>query len=130
MFRATAPLSMKYIGIAIDVLKNESGPGYSNTVEAAGKAIEQRVPAITQAKIQGTRPHRSSKDPFDTKEVITVSFHDDKGTRLLSIHAHDDGTWKEYFSRAGRSKSQSRSTFPATEDVTSGDNGENPGSAS
>ncbi|QSS61097.1 hypothetical protein I7I51_03269 [Histoplasma capsulatum] len=127
MFCASASLSMRYIGIAIDVLKNESGPGYSNTAEAAGKAIEQRV-----STPPGTRPRRSSREPTDTKEVITVSFHYDKGTRLLSIHAHDDGTWNEYFSRVGKSKSQSRSGFrsgfPATEDVTSGDNGENPGS--
>ncbi|OJD22027.1 hypothetical protein ACJ73_06630 [Blastomyces percursus] len=121
MFRPTAALGMRYAGIGLDKLMADAGAGFGNTVEAASKAIEKRLPIAAEAKIQGTRPHHSSRDPADTKEVITVSYHDDNGTRLLSIHAHNDGTWNEFLSRAGRSKSQSQS---GAETTASGERGE------
>ncbi|KAK2858367.1 hypothetical protein FQN49_004798, partial [Arthroderma sp. PD_2] len=121
MFRPSAALSMRYAGIGLDKLIADAGPGFGNTVAAASKAIEEKVPVAAEAKIQGTRPHRSSRDPADKKDVITVSYHDEKGTRILSIHAHSDGTWNEYFSRAGRNKSQSGSGTGA---AASGERGE------
>lgn len=41
---------------------------------------------------------------------MTVGYHTQKGTRYLSIHAHEDGTWKEFLSRAGRYGSASQQT--------------------
>lgn len=48
---------------------------------------------------RGNKPHKSHKDDKDDKDVITVSYHTAKGTRITSIHAHDDNTWKEFPSR-------------------------------
>ena len=44
----------------------------------------------------------SSKDKTDNQKVVTVGYYTQKGTRYCSIHAHEDGTWKEFFSRAGK----------------------------
>jgi len=92
--------------------------------ETANKSIETRYPQIEKAEIQGTTPHHSAKDPSDPKKVITISYHTGKGTRLLSIHAHDDGTWNEFFSRAGKnvgggeSSSSSSAQGATTTDLT------------
>ncbi|KAF3029614.1 hypothetical protein E8E12_000844 [Didymella heteroderae] len=80
---------------------------FKDTVEAASKSLEAKYqyPKITEAKIQGSIPHKSAKDPSDDKDVVTVSYHTDSGTRITSIHAHDDSTWNEYPSRnAGKGK--------------------------
>lgn len=80
--------------------------------------------STNQACSRGTTAHRSSKDPSDPKEVITISYHTGKGSRLLSIHAHDDGTWNEFFSRAGKnvgggeSSSSSSAQGTTTTDLT------------
>ncbi|PYI05562.1 hypothetical protein BO78DRAFT_398079 [Aspergillus sclerotiicarbonarius CBS 121057] len=103
MLRPTRALRVAYRGISLDTLTKEAGPGYSNTIEAAGIDIEERFPAVVEGRIQGTTPHPSSKDRSDQKKVVTVGFHTQKGTRYLSIHAHEDGTWKEFYSRAGKS---------------------------
>ncbi|KAK2759996.1 hypothetical protein FQN54_002732 [Arachnomyces sp. PD_36] len=121
MFRPTTSLGMRYAGIGLGKLRSEAGASFGNTVEAASSAIEQKMPMATEAQIQGTRPHRSSRDPTDTKEVITVSYHDERGVRLLSIHAHSDGTWNEFLSRSGRSKSKTRSAPSAPDAAASGD---------
>ncbi|KAK2865346.1 hypothetical protein FQN49_003672 [Arthroderma sp. PD_2] len=55
-------------------------------------------------------PHTSSKDKTDKKPVVTVGYHTQSGTRLLTIHAHEDGTWKEFYSRAGKSTSPTQET--------------------
>lgn len=52
--------------------------------------------------LRGSRAHRSTTDPSDPQEVIAVRYYTARGLRLLSIHAHDDGTWKEFLSRPGR----------------------------
>lgn len=31
-----------------------------------------------------------------------MRYYTDTGLRLLSIHAHSDGTWKEFLSRPGK----------------------------
>ncbi|KAG8408524.1 hypothetical protein J3458_019556 [Metarhizium acridum] len=91
---------------------------YASTVEVASEAIESEVstrhhsfscccilslnnqnPKVVEAKIQGSCPHKSSKDRDDNKDVITVSYHTATGTRVISIHAHDDLTWNEFPSR-------------------------------
>lgn len=42
---------------------------------------------------------KSSKDRNDDKDVIPVSYHTAAGTRVSSIHAHNDSTWNEFPSR-------------------------------
>jgi len=91
----TAARLVKYSGIAITELPT----AFQSTVSTASTSIEQEYPKVTDAKIQGTTPHQSSKDPSDTKNVVTVSYHTLSGTRVLSIHAHDDGTWSVFPSR-------------------------------
>ncbi|PYI28527.1 hypothetical protein BP00DRAFT_377236, partial [Aspergillus indologenus CBS 114.80] len=86
----------------------EAGAGYSNTVSAASSSIEKKYPDIVEGRIQGTKPHQSSRDKTDAKNVVTVGYHSRNGTRYLSIHAHEDGTWKEFLSRAGQSASKSQ----------------------
>lgn len=54
---------------------------------------------------RGTTPHKSSIDPTEDKNVITIGYYTEKGTRTLLIHARDDGTWKEFNSRAGKKMS-------------------------
>ena len=56
----------------------------------------------TDIYFRGTTPHLSSKYKADGQKVVTVGFHARNGTRYLSIHAHGDGTWKEFLSRAGK----------------------------
>lgn len=57
---------------------------------------------LTDNRIRGTKLHQSTKDSSDKKEVITVSVHTSGGTRLLSGHAHADGTFTAHETRAGR----------------------------
>ncbi|KAJ4386534.1 hypothetical protein N0V93_009431 [Gnomoniopsis smithogilvyi] len=72
---------------------------FKTGVETASKSIESNYPKVTEAVIQGSQPHKSHKDKNDEKEVITVSYHTEKGTRVTSIHVHEDQTWKEFPSR-------------------------------
>jgi hypothetical protein len=48
---------------------------------------------------RGSKPHKSHKDPSDPKDVVTVSYHTESGTRVTSVHAHEDSTYKEFPSR-------------------------------
>ncbi|KAK7431824.1 hypothetical protein QQZ08_001765 [Neonectria magnoliae] len=100
MLRATSARLMQYAGET--ALADLSG-SFSATVMTASQHLEEQHPSIVEARIQGSTPHISKKDPSDTKPVITVGYYSASGKRLLSIHAHDDGTWKEFLSRSGRS---------------------------
>ncbi|KAK2759104.1 hypothetical protein FQN54_003203 [Arachnomyces sp. PD_36] len=102
MYAPTKAMQMMYKGTPLEKLAVDAGVGYFTTVGSASGSIEQKYPRVSFAKIQGTKPHTSSRDKADTKKVVTVGYHTSDGTRLLSIHAHDDGTWNEFFSRAGR----------------------------
>ncbi|KAK3900752.1 hypothetical protein C8A05DRAFT_35602 [Staphylotrichum tortipilum] len=72
---------------------------YQKAVAAVSKAMENKYPKVTDAKIQGSTPHKSHKDKSDAKDVITVSYHTAKGTRITSVHAHEDSTYNEFPSR-------------------------------
>lgn len=51
---------------------------------------------------RGAKAHKSSKDPNETQDVITLAFYSHKGTRIGSAHAREDGTYTFQASRAGR----------------------------
>lgn len=51
---------------------------------------------------RGAKAHESSRDESDEQKVITVGFYSARGTRVESGHAHEDGTFKHWPSRAGR----------------------------
>ncbi|TAQ86080.1 hypothetical protein B7494_g5593 [Chlorociboria aeruginascens] len=76
--------------------------------------------SLKKEKFRAT-PHRSLKDPSDPKDVITVSYHTERGTRLASIHAHDDGSWNEYLSRAGRNSGGGESSSSSAQGATTTD---------
>ncbi|CCF39118.1 hypothetical protein CH063_10035 [Colletotrichum higginsianum] len=84
----TGPLLVKYGG---------STP--LGTLPTAFKSAVETYPKVTEARIQGSVPHKSHKDKDDDKDVITVSYHTEKGTRVTSVHVHEDNTWKEFPSR-------------------------------
>ncbi|KAJ5113931.1 hypothetical protein N7456_002465 [Penicillium angulare] len=44
---------------------------------------------------------RESTDKGDMRTKVTVTYLNEKGTRMLAIHAYDDKTWKEKYTRAG-----------------------------
>ncbi|KAK2052811.1 hypothetical protein LY76DRAFT_650295 [Colletotrichum caudatum] len=57
---------------------------------------------VASYEIQGAKAHKSSKDPNETQDVITLAFYSHKGTRIGSVHAREDGTYTFQSSRAGR----------------------------
>ncbi|KAG9603982.1 hypothetical protein KCU77_g1526, partial [Aureobasidium melanogenum] len=91
----SSSLLIKYGGSGLSSIPQS----FSKTVQNDEKVVEATYPKVTEGKIQGSTPHKSSKDKSDEKEVITVSYHTSSGTRVTSVHAHDDGTWKEFPSR-------------------------------
>ncbi|GFN17000.1 hypothetical protein BO85DRAFT_451551 [Aspergillus piperis CBS 112811] len=95
-------LGIAYRQTSLETLSAKAGVAYSYTVDFAGTSIKRRYPRVVEGRIQGTTPHLSSKDKADGQKVVTVGFHARNGTRYLSIHAHGDGTWKEFLSRAGK----------------------------
>ncbi|KAE8141851.1 hypothetical protein BDV38DRAFT_278632 [Aspergillus pseudotamarii] len=104
MFNSSKVLGVAYAGISLETLAAKAGAGYAKTVDAAGASLEKRYLMLLPVKFStGTTPHESKKDKTDDKKVVTVSYHTKSGTRYLSIHAHEDGTWKEFLSRSGRS---------------------------
>lgn len=102
MLRSTASRLVRYNNVSLDQLQAAAGSVFSDGVEAASNAVEQKYPRVTEARIQGTTPHPSSKDKSETQNVVTVSYHTESGTRMCSIHVREDGTWAEFPSRAGR----------------------------
>ncbi|KAL1587939.1 hypothetical protein WHR41_03409 [Cladosporium halotolerans] len=92
----TTPLLIKYIG---GTPKTAVPASYQDAINKASDAIERKYTKAEDAKIQGSQPHKSSKDPSDQKDVITISYHTAKGTRVTSVHVHDDGTFIEFPSR-------------------------------
>ncbi|GLA96481.1 hypothetical protein AtubIFM57143_003948 [Aspergillus tubingensis] len=60
------------------------------------------VPEITTAEIQGSKAHFSSNDREDQSLVVTVELKTNAGTRIGTIHIHQDKTLKFLASREGR----------------------------
>ncbi|CAK1362661.1 uncharacterized protein RHO25_007083 [Cercospora beticola] len=98
----TSSLAVKYIG---STSKQSIPAAFQAATNKASETIEKKYPKVQDAKIQGAQPHKSSKDPNDPKQVITISYHTAKGTRVTSVHVHDDNTFVEFPSRnAGKGK--------------------------
>ena len=58
--------------------------------------------AESNLRVRGTKLHKSTKDSNEQMEVVTVSVHTEKGTRLESDHAREDGTITKHETRSGR----------------------------
>ncbi|KAL9632644.1 MAG: hypothetical protein Q9164_005190 [Protoblastenia rupestris] len=67
---------------------------WQKTVDEVLVAQEKANPQITKAEIKGAQPHKSHKDPSDPLDVISVRLLKDSGSRVDSIHIHQDGTSK------------------------------------
>ena len=50
----------------------------------------------------GSQAHKSSKDPSDPKQCVTLAMFSANGTRIGSAHIHEDGTYNDFPSRAGK----------------------------
>ncbi|GIJ99640.1 hypothetical protein Aspvir_003641 [Aspergillus viridinutans] len=89
-----------------DVRKTNGSKGdeWVASVQKIRDEVETQYNVVTSYEIQGAKAHKSSKDPTDPDDVITVGFYSQNGTRLLSGHVHADGTYKLTESRAGKGK--------------------------
>ncbi|KAM3425093.1 hypothetical protein BST61_g7059 [Cercospora zeina] len=54
-------------------------------VDKALKEIEAKNPKIKQAEIKG-RPHKSTTDPSDPDDVVSVRLRDGEGKRVETAH--------------------------------------------
>ncbi|OBR16283.1 hypothetical protein CH63R_01463 [Colletotrichum higginsianum IMI 349063] len=110
----TGPLLVKYGGSTpLGTLPT----AFKSAVETVSKTIEGDISPKSQHLVflqilifrhsiprsqkpeSSSVPHKSHKDKDDDKDVITVSYHTEKGTRVTSVHVHEDNTWKEFPSR-------------------------------
>ncbi|KAH1414973.1 hypothetical protein KXV70_004899 [Aspergillus fumigatus] len=93
--------------VTLEDVKSLNGPKGDQWVSSVKKlrdSVETQYPTLTGYEIQGAKAHRSSKDPTDDDDVLTIAFYSQNGTRLLSGHVHEDGTYKLAESRAGKGK--------------------------
>ncbi|EEQ28142.1 hypothetical protein McanMca71_006985 [Microsporum canis] len=81
-----------------------NGPQWVSSIYDTRDHVESEYPAVTGYNIQGALAHKSSKDPSDPHDVITLGFFSQNGTRFLSGHVHLDGSFKLAESRSGRGK--------------------------
>ncbi|KAM3416882.1 hypothetical protein BST61_g8470 [Cercospora zeina] len=56
------------------------------------------------SKYRARKLHKSSKDPNEKLDVVTISIHTEKGTRLESDHVREDGTSTKKTTRSGGAK--------------------------
>ncbi|EEH03131.1 conserved hypothetical protein [Histoplasma capsulatum G186AR] len=117
MFTPTKAMQMVYKGISLETLGLEAGPEFMKTVNIASGSIEKKYPRVAYAQIQGTMPHTSSRDESDEQKVVTVGYHTSSGTRLLSIHARNNRTWKEFFSRHGKTEAAISASLQKSSDA-------------
>ncbi|KAL3429150.1 hypothetical protein BDV09DRAFT_180876 [Aspergillus tetrazonus] len=87
-------------------LNGSSGDKWVSSVKKIRDDIESKYPTLTGYEIQGAKAHKSSKDPTDDDDVLTIAFYSQNGTRLLSGHVREDGTYRLAESRAGKGKAQ------------------------
>ncbi|PYH99826.1 hypothetical protein BO71DRAFT_394047 [Aspergillus ellipticus CBS 707.79] len=81
-----------------------SGSQWVSSLQKLKDDVESQYDSVTGYEIQGAKAHKSSKDPSDPDDVITIGFYSQNGTRLLSGHVHENGTYKLAESRAGKGK--------------------------
>ncbi|GIK01781.1 hypothetical protein Aspvir_005822 [Aspergillus viridinutans] len=88
--------------ISVDDVVARSGPGWKGGINAAVPKLRAKYPRAATALFNGSQAHKSVKDPSDPKQCVTLSMFSEKGTRIGSAHIHEDGTFKDFPSRAGR----------------------------
>ncbi|KAM5463192.1 hypothetical protein MauCBS54593_007602 [Microsporum audouinii] len=108
-FSSTASRKLlKLLGkVTLEDVKKVNGADGINWVSSVGvvrDAVETQYPIVTNYQIQGAKAHKSSSDPSDPENVLTLGFFSQNGTRILSGHVHLSGTFKLAESRAGKKK--------------------------
>ncbi|KAJ5943167.1 hypothetical protein N7516_003335 [Penicillium verrucosum] len=89
---------LKLVGkVTLEDVRSVNGPKVMS-------ANHQQYNTAAGYEIQGEMAHKSSKDPSDPDDVLTIAFYSQNGTRLLSGHVHENGTYKLAESRAGKGK--------------------------
>ncbi|RBQ86393.1 hypothetical protein VDGD_20757 [Verticillium dahliae] len=83
-------------------VNEKSGPQWAENVQSVANTIDSQRTDVASYEIQGAKAHKSSKDPNETQDVITLGFYSARGTRIGSAHAREDGTYTFQASRAGR----------------------------
>ncbi|KAF2167818.1 hypothetical protein M409DRAFT_53781 [Zasmidium cellare ATCC 36951] len=105
-FNSSGKAALKWVGATKnDVLQKNPGSkgqkvlaGIENVESQAEKKYGSKASYI---QIQGSKLHKSSKDPNEKLDVVTVSIHTEKGTRLESDHVREDGTSTQKTTRSG-----------------------------
>ncbi|KAJ9272126.1 hypothetical protein DTO212C5_1889 [Paecilomyces variotii] len=92
----------------VQAANGSNGDRWVSSVENARDNVGTQYEDVTDYMIQGANAHQSSKDPSDTQKVITLAFFNKSGTRMLSGHVHEDGTFKLAESRAGKGKAKTK----------------------
>ncbi|KAI9929664.1 hypothetical protein ASPWEDRAFT_172672 [Aspergillus wentii DTO 134E9] len=104
-FSSASKTLINYIGTPVEqIAASNKGDGedWKSSATTACNSIEIAEPRITQAELQGSVAHYSSKDKSDRQKVLTVGLKTNNGTQVGAIHVHVDGTWKLFPNRAGR----------------------------
>ncbi|KAE8157068.1 hypothetical protein BDV40DRAFT_305494 [Aspergillus tamarii] len=104
-FQTASSSMIHYLGTPVDEIltsNGESGSQWQSSTTTTCDLIEKAEPRITQAELQGSVAHFSSKDRGDRQKVLTVGLKTSNGTQVGAIHVHVDGTWKLFPNRAGR----------------------------
>ncbi|EFQ28085.1 uncharacterized protein GLRG_03229 [Colletotrichum graminicola M1.001] len=105
-FSTTAREPLNLIGkVSLQDVKQVNEPigaQWAENVQIVVSSIESQRTDVASYEIQGAKAHKSSKDPNETQDVITLAFYSHKGTRIGSAHAREDGTYTFQASRAGR----------------------------
>ncbi|KAK2752470.1 hypothetical protein FQN54_008132 [Arachnomyces sp. PD_36] len=90
--------------VSVEDVVRRSGTGWQGGFDTALPSVRQKYPTAKTAIIQGSQAHKSSKDPLDPKNVVTLAMYDENDVRVGSAHIHEDGTFTDHPSRAGESK--------------------------
>ncbi|RAH84390.1 hypothetical protein BO86DRAFT_242394 [Aspergillus japonicus CBS 114.51] len=88
--------------ISVEDVAARSGAGWKNGINAAVPHLRAKYPRAATASFNGSQAHKSSKDPTDPKNCVTLAMFSERGTRIASAHIHEDGTFNDFPSRAGR----------------------------
>ncbi|KAM5441266.1 hypothetical protein MferCBS31731_003695 [Microsporum ferrugineum] len=88
--------------VSVEDVQRKSGLGWGYGFDTALPKLRQKYPTAKTAIIQGSQAHKSTKDPADTKHVVTLAMYDENDVRVGSAHIHEDGTFTDKMTRSGR----------------------------
>ncbi|DAA78391.1 TPA_exp: hypothetical protein A8136_4367 [Trichophyton benhamiae CBS 112371] len=88
--------------VSVGDVQLKNGSGWGSGFSIALPQLREKYPTAISAIIQGSQAHKSTKDPSDTKSVVTLAMYDEKGVRVGSAHIHEDGTFTDKMTRSGR----------------------------